>query len=96
LVRALLLCIDDKSLKGPINATAPHAVSNREFSRALGHALHRPSWFRVPELTLKAALGEGAEPILTGQRAVPRVLQNAGFHWQFPELPGALQQALAS
>jgi uncharacterized protein (TIGR01777 family) len=94
-VRALVRCIDDEGLAGPVNVTSPHAVSNQELSRAMGDVLHRPSWARVPEAALRAMFGEGAVPIVTGQRALPTVLQRAGFEWRYAELRPALEEALA-
>lgn len=95
-VRALLRCIDDKALSGPVNVVAPNAVTNEELSRQIGAVLHRPSWMRVPGAALKAAFGEGAVPILMGQRAVPAVLQKHGFEWRYPEVRPALEASLKS
>jgi hypothetical protein len=94
-VRAILRCLDDAQIEGPVNVTSPHAVSNEELSRTLGQVLRRPSWARVPEGALRAMFGEGAAPIVTGQRALPAVLQQRGFEWRYPELRPALEEALA-
>jgi uncharacterized protein (TIGR01777 family) len=94
-VRVLLLALDNDSISGPINVTTPHAVTNDELSRTIGDVLGRPSWFRVPGFALKMMFGEGAVPILTGQRALPLVLQRAGFEWRYPEVRPALEEALA-
>jgi uncharacterized protein (TIGR01777 family) len=90
-VRALLFAIDHAALVGPFNVTAPEPVDMDAFAGALGHALHRPSAMRVPAIALKAALGRGlAETLLSGQRALPRKLLDAGFSFEFPRLDGAL------
>lgn len=94
-VRALLRCLDDERLSGPVNVTAPELVTNEQFSNALGQALKRPSWLRVPEILLKTALGEGAEMVLGGQRAVPRKLEEVGFEWRYPRVRAALGAALS-
>ncbi|HEY6556391.1 MAG TPA: TIGR01777 family oxidoreductase [Polyangiaceae bacterium] len=94
-VRAIMRCLDDAQIEGPVNVTSPHAVSNEELSRTLGQVLRRPSWARVPEAALRALFGEGAFPIVTGQRAMPAVLQRHGFEWRYPELRPALEEALA-
>lgn len=94
LVRALLFALDDERLSGPVNVTAPHAVTSRELSEALGGILRRPSWLPAPETALRLALGEGATPLLTGQRVLPTVLERCGFQWQFPKLEPALRAAL--
>jgi uncharacterized protein len=94
-VRAILRCLDDADIAGPVNVTSPNAVSNEELSRAIGQVLRRPSWARVPEGALRALFGEGAFAIVTGQRAIPAVLQEHGFAWRYPELRPALEEALA-
>lgn len=97
LVRAVLRFLDDGRLAGPINCTAPEPVTNRVFTRALGHVMHRPTPFPAPRPALRLALGELAEEtLLASQRAVPRVLTEAGFTWRFAELEPALADALAS
>lgn len=90
-VRALLFAIDCETLTGAFDLTAPEPVDMNAFAKALGHALHRPSTMRVPATALRLALGSGlARVLLTGQRAVPRKLLDAGFTFEFPRLDGAL------
>jgi uncharacterized protein (TIGR01777 family) len=90
-VRALAFALDTETLSGPFNVVAPEPVTMNDFAHALGKALGRPSAFRVPAVALRLALGEGlAGLLLTGQRAVPRKLQEAGFFFDHPALPGAL------
>lgn len=93
-VGILLRCLDDASISGPVNVTAPETVTNEQFSIALGQALKRPSFLRVPDWALRTALGEGAEVVLGGQRAVPRKLLDAGYEWQYPRVRTALRAAL--
>jgi uncharacterized protein (TIGR01777 family) len=78
--------VQDETVRGPVNATAPHPVTNAEFSRALGRALHRPSLIPVPGFLLRAALGEMADMLLTGQRVIPARARQAGFHFRYPEI----------
>ncbi len=93
-VSALLFLID-REIRGPVNVTAPEPVTMNDLSAALGRALHRPSWLRVPGLALKTALGSGlAQVLLTGQRAVPAALQAAGFSFAFPRVDEALRDLL--
>lgn len=73
-VRALALCIDDDGMPGKVNVCSPNPASNAEVSGAIAAALGRPNWLPAPAFGLKALFGEGAEPILTGQYAVPGVL----------------------
>jgi uncharacterized protein (TIGR01777 family) len=91
---ALELCVQDPALTGPVNITAPGAVTQRELARALGRALHRPSFFPVPAFLLELLFGEGARPIVTGKRVVPQRLLTAGFRFRHPEIDGALADAL--
>ncbi|MCB9591051.1 MAG: TIGR01777 family protein [Polyangiaceae bacterium] len=94
-VRMLMRAIDDAELSGPINVTAPEPVSNAELADCIGSVLHRPSSVKVPAFALKLRFGEGATPLLTGQRAIPRAMQQRGFEWTYPKLEGALRAALA-
>jgi uncharacterized protein (TIGR01777 family) len=96
-VRALLLCIDDERISGPVNLAAPNAVSSSELARAIGAALGRPSWLPAPAFALRLLFGrEGSEPMLSGLRAKPAVLERAGFEFRYPEIGPALEQALRS
>ncbi|MBI1807899.1 MAG: TIGR01777 family protein [Ignavibacteria bacterium] len=87
--------LQSTSLAGPVNVAAPHAVTMREFCRILGSVMHRPSWAPVPGFFLRGALGEMAEMLLTGQRVVPKKLEEGGFKFQFPTLDAALTDILA-
>jgi uncharacterized protein (TIGR01777 family) len=71
---------------GPINLTAPHPVTNREFARALGRALKRPALLPVPPLVLKLYLGELANHVVTGVRAIPARARALGYHFRYPEI----------
>ncbi len=94
-VKALLFALDQASLEGPVNVTAPRPVTMNEFARELGRALGRPALFRVPAFAVRLVVGGGAEVVLTGQNAVPRQLEAAGFEFRFPELAAALRDAVA-
>lgn len=89
-VRAYLFALDQEGLRGPVNLVAPGPVRARDFARALGKALHRPSWLPVPGLALRAAAGELAEYLLHGRRAVPAALEAHGFVFHFPTVEPAL------
>ncbi len=77
-VRALTLCIDDETVPSKVNVCSPHPASNADISAAIARALRRPNLFTVPRFGLKALFGEGAETILTGQYAMPKVLLERG------------------
>jgi uncharacterized protein (TIGR01777 family) len=79
-VAAIRFAIAEPQLSGAFNTTAPHPVTNAEFTYTLGRILHRPAFFGVPSLVLRAALGELAqEALLASTRAVPERLATAGF-----------------
>src|SRR5436309_778506 len=94
LVGMYLAALDDPSWSGPINASAPEPVTNREFSKALGRALHRPAVAPVPAFALRLLYGEMARVITTGQRAVPRRALELGYEFRHPDLDEALASAL--
>lgn len=79
---------------GPMNAVAPNPVINREFTRELAAAVHRPAIFPVPGAMLNLAVGEFAQVLLASQRVVPRVAERTGYQFRYPELSGALQAIL--
>jgi uncharacterized protein (TIGR01777 family) len=84
----------NENASGAYNATAPHPVTNSEFARALGEALHRPAILPMPAFALRLLLGEMAELVLTGQRVLPVRASAAGFRFTCPELPAALAAIL--
>jgi uncharacterized protein len=84
--------LDEQGVSGPLNLTAPEPVTNLEFARTLGRALHRPALLRVPALALRLALGEMADAlVLGGQRVVPEKAQALGFTFRYPALEPALR-----
>lgn len=87
-------CVDRPTARGAYNATAPHPVTNAEFARALGRALQRPAFLRMPAIALKLLLGEMAQLLITGQRVLPARLLAEGFAFSFPELSDALVASL--
>jgi uncharacterized protein len=93
-VSALMFCIDDAAMPQKVNLCSPNPASNAEVSAAIAKALHRPSWFRVPSRGLKALFGEGAEPILTGQFALPGVLKERGFEFRHAAVAQAIAESL--
>ena len=80
LIAAIHHVLMTDSIRGPVNATAPHPVTNSTFTAALGRALGRPTVLPVPALAVKAAFGQfGMEALLCGQRVLPRKLTESGF-----------------
>jgi uncharacterized protein (TIGR01777 family) len=90
----LLWALDNDQVSGTINATAPNPVTNREFSKALGRALHRPAVLPVPGVAIRLLYGDMAEMVTEGQRAVPRRAQELGYAFAHPDLDEALASAL--
>jgi hypothetical protein len=93
---AALYCfaLERKTVDGAVNAVAPQSATNARFSRALGAALHRPSILPAPAFAIRLALGEFAETVLGGQRAVPQVALDAGFVWAHADLEDDLRDLL--
>jgi uncharacterized protein len=89
-----LAAIDGEDWSGPVHATAPRPVSNREFSKALGRALHRPAVVPVPAFALKVLYGGMSKLVLEGQNALPRRTTELGYRHRHPELDEALRSAL--
>ena len=91
----VLHALTDESMSGPVNAVAPQAVSNREFTKALGSVLRRPTLLPAPAFALRLALGEMADALLLASTRVdPAVLRRAGFAFAYPDLDGALRHVL--
>jgi uncharacterized protein (TIGR01777 family) len=93
-VGMVLAALVDARWSGPINATAPDPVSNRDFSKALGRALGRPSLLPVPGLALRALYGEMAEIVTSGARVMPAKALVLGYEFAYPRLEPALRAAL--
>jgi uncharacterized protein (TIGR01777 family) len=95
-VGAILHALTNESVSGPVNATAPNPVTNAEFTKALGHALHRPTVVPVPTVGLRALFGREmtAEMLLAGQRVQPAKLESTGYSFRHPELGRALEDLL--
>jgi uncharacterized protein (TIGR01777 family) len=91
-----LWALDDERVSGTVNGTAPNPVTNREFSKALGRALHRPAIVPVPKLAVSAMRGrELADAVAGGARVLPRRALDLGYDFQHPDLDEALSSALA-
>ena len=97
-VGAMRHLLTDESVRGAANVTAPNPVTNAEFTRALGRALHRPTVLPTPLFPLKAVYGaELIEHLLVnGQRVLPRVLEQRGYEFGHTELDDALRAVLAA
>lgn len=94
-VGLILWALDNPEVSGPINATAPNPVSNREFAKALGRALHRPAILPLPGFALSLVFGsEFAATIKGGQRVMPTRALELGYEFRHPRLDEALNDLL--
>jgi uncharacterized protein len=94
-VGILLWALDNDKVSGTINSTAPKPVTNREFSQAIGRALHRPASVPVPGFVLDLKFGSEFGKVLRGgQRVMPRRALDLGYVFKYPEIDGALQNLL--
>ncbi|MGZ5311963.1 MAG: TIGR01777 family oxidoreductase [Solirubrobacterales bacterium] len=94
-VGMILWALDNDQVSGVINATAPNPVTNKEFSKALGGALGRPSFFPAPKLAVAALRGRELAEMVTGSaRVIPRRAQDLGYGFRYPEIRPALEAAL--
>jgi uncharacterized protein len=96
LVGMYIAAVDGPGWSGPINAAAPEPVTNRDFSRALGRALHRPAVLPIPGAALHLLYGGMAGLVTAGQRVVPRRALELGYRFRHADLDEALRAALRS
>lgn len=94
LVEAILFALISPGGSGPVNGVAPKPVRNEQFAKELGSVLGRPALIPAPAFALKMMLGEAASVVLASQRVLPKALESAGFEFRYPELRGALQNAV--
>jgi uncharacterized protein (TIGR01777 family) len=90
-IRLLLFLLENQNARGSFNATAPNPVTMAEFGKTLGNVLNRPSWATVPAGVLTLLVGEMAEMLLNGQRALPQAALKLGYEFRYPTLMPALQ-----
>jgi uncharacterized protein len=93
-VRAIRFLIDNEDASGVYNLSAPHPVTNQEFTKHLARTMNRPGILPVPAFALQLLFGEMATVLLDGQRAVPQHLEDAGFNFEFAEPEAALRDLL--
>jgi uncharacterized protein (TIGR01777 family) len=95
-VAAIIFALKADKLRGAVNAVAPQAVTNYEFSKTLGRVLGRPTVFPMPAFAARLAFGEMAdEMVLASIHVAPRVLENSGFTFAYPQLEPALRHLLS-
>lgn len=95
LTSAVLFCIEQASLRGPVNTVSPEPVTNRELTETLARILRRPAFIPMPAGVVRLIFGEmGKATLLASQRAEPARLIEAGFTFRYPKLEAALQRVL--
>ncbi|MEU2831670.1 TIGR01777 family oxidoreductase [Streptomyces lavendulae] len=94
-IAALRHIVDTPALSGPVNLTAPHPLTNREVTAAMGRILHRPTVCAVPAPVMRLALGEFAGDVLGSQRVLPARLLESGFAFRHPGIEESIRAALA-
>ncbi|MBI5665743.1 MAG: TIGR01777 family protein [Nitrospirae bacterium] len=94
IIGIIIFALENDSVSGPVNMTAPNPVTNREFSRSLGQVLHRPSFLAVPGIVVKLMLGELGAVLLTGQRVLPEKILRAGYRFKYSDVSQALRAIL--
>jgi uncharacterized protein (TIGR01777 family) len=94
LIGLYMLALEDSRVSGPINAAAPTPQTNRAFGEALGRVMGSPSWLPVPAVSLRILLGEMADLVVYGQRALPKKAQSLGYQFRFSELEPALRDLI--
>ena len=94
-IEMMLWAIEKSSVSGPINLAAPEPVTYAEFARALGRAMHRPSWIPVPGFALRLVVGEMAnDALILGHRILPKRAQEFGYVFRHPGVDEALASAV--
>jgi uncharacterized protein (TIGR01777 family) len=93
-VGGYLFALDTEAAGGPINLSAPEPVTNKQFSKALGRALHRPAITPVPGFAIKLLYGEMATIVVNGVRMLPKRLEELGYEFRHPDLDDALKAAV--
>lgn len=94
LLNAFLFVIETPAISGPVNFTAPNPVTNKDLGKALGKVLCRPSFVKTPGFVLRLVLGEFGSILLEGQKVLPAELVKHGFRFSYPEILGALEEAV--
>lgn len=95
MVMLISRAIADDRFNGALNAVSSHPVTNAEFTRTLGAALHRPAPWVVPAFLLRLVLGQMAEELLLGgARVLPARLAQLDVRLRFDDLPAALEELL--
>lgn len=95
MTQLILFLIRNKEISGPVNATAPQPVSNKQFSQSLAKALSRPAFMPMPATVLNVLMGEMADLLTTGQYVIPKKALEHDYRFHFNDLDAALKSVLS-
>ncbi|MEJ2221102.1 MAG: TIGR01777 family oxidoreductase [Desulfobacterales bacterium] len=95
LMAAILFVCEHSQVSGPLNFCAPNPVRNRELAKTLGQVLGRPAIMPAPAFMVRAVLGEFANVLLDGQRAIPAGLLSHGFEFRYPDIKSAIEEVVS-
>jgi len=93
-VKMIVYAITHPNINGPMNITAPNPVRMKEFGQTISKVLRRRHWLPVPSFVMKLGLGEMSDMILKGQRVLPELATNHGYHFQYANVEDALENIL--
>jgi len=94
-LRAILFCLSNETVSGPVNCVAPECLTNRDFTKTLGRVIRRPTLFPMPAFIVKTIFGEMGEELLLGSnRIAPNKLLQSGYQFAHPQLEPALRHLL--
>lgn len=91
LISAINFILETNEIKGPVNFCAPNPIENRDFSKALGNVLNRPSFMKVPSFMIRLVVGEMGTLLTNSQKVIPHKLLRHGFKFQHPDIDSALE-----
>ncbi|MFD2628839.1 TIGR01777 family oxidoreductase [Oceanobacillus kapialis] len=90
-VSLIQFCMNHQTIEGPVNATAPHPMRNKDFMRIVATIMHRPYWLPVPSGMIHLLIGEMGQLITKGQFVLPKKAQDNGFQFHYPRLNEAIK-----
>ncbi|MGL5719719.1 MAG: TIGR01777 family oxidoreductase [Alphaproteobacteria bacterium] len=97
LIKLILFIIHQQNIDGPVNATSPNPITNKQFSLALAEALHRPCFLKTPNFVFKLIFGQMAEEImLNGQKVLPEKALHHGFEFSYPTISQSFSKIFSS
>ena len=94
LISAINFILENDEIKGPVNFCAPNPIRNRDFGKALGNVLKRPSFMKVPLFMIRLVMGEMGTLLTNSQKVIPHKLLRHGFKFQHPDIDHALGDIL--